>query len=170
MKRLLLLRHAKAVASSPGGDFERELAPRGRKDAAHLGAFLRSEGLVPQAVLASPARRTRETADLVRGAFTDPPELLTERALYLAEPSTILGAIRETDPDIATLLVVGHNPGTADLANLLVSSGDPHGRSLMQLKYPTAALAIIDLPIEVWQGASFHDGTLVRFMTPKLLP
>jgi phosphohistidine phosphatase len=169
MKRLLLLRHAKAVPSSPGGDFERELAPRGRKDAAQMGAFLRSEQLVPQLVLISPARRTRETADLVRGAFANPPELVANRALYLAEPVTILQEIRNTDPDVATLLVVGHNPGIADLANLLAAAGDPHSRSLMQLKFPTTALAVIDLPIEVWQGAAFHEGTLQRFMTPKLL-
>jgi phosphohistidine phosphatase len=169
MKRLLLLRHAKAVASAPGGDVERELAPRGRKDAARMGAFLRSERLEPQIVLTSPARRTRETADLVSAAFARAPSIVANRALYLADPFAMLEEIRNTDPQVATLLVVGHNPGIGDLANLLAAAGDPHARTLMQSKFPTAALAAIELPIEVWQGAAFHDGTLQRFMTPRLL-
>ena len=170
MKQLLLLRHAKAVPSSPSGDFERELAPRGRKDAARIGAYLQAEGLVPEHILISPARRTTETADLVREAFSSQPPLEGDRTLYLAEPHAILEAIRATEPEIDRLLVVGHNPGIADLADLLTNSGDPQARMLMQQKYPTAGLAVLSLPIEVWQGASFHGGSLDRFLTPKLLP
>ena len=170
MKQLLLLRHAKAVPSSPSGDFERELAPRGRKDASRMGVYLQAEGLVPQQILASPARRTQETASLVREALGDAPPLESPRALYLAEPHTILEAIRSAEPETERLLVVGHNPGIAELAELITVSGNLQARALVQQKYPTAALAVISLDIEVWQGASFHSGRLDRFLTPKTLP
>jgi phosphohistidine phosphatase len=169
MKRLLLLRHAKAVPSSPAGDFERELAPRGRRDATIMGAFLRDEGLRPDRILASPARRTRQTAELAATAFDPAPEVVYQRSLYLAEPHLILELIRDTDPAVETLMVIGHNPGIADLANLMTISGDPQARELMQESFPTAALAVIDLPEDLWQGVSFYEGVLQRFVRPKHL-
>lgn len=169
MKRLLLLRHSKTVPSSPQGDFERELAPRGRKDAARMGEYMADAGLVPAATLVSPARRTRETAELAMAECASAPVLIFERGLYLAEAQDIITLIRNSDPDIPSLLVVGHNPGLAELANLLTVFGDPQARQQMQAKFPTSALAVIDLPCDVWQGVAFHSGHLDRYVTPKLL-
>ena len=48
MRRLLLLRHAKAERSQPGQrDRDRVLAERGRNDAPRIGAYLARHGLVP---------------------------------------------------------------------------------------------------------------------------
>ena len=169
MKQLLLLRHAKAVPSSPSGDFERELAPRGRKDAARIGAYLQAEGLVPEHILISPARRTTETADLVREAFSRQPPLEGDRTLYLAEPHAIIEAIRATEPEIDRLLVVGHNPGLHDLAVRLIASGDVETRERVNEKLPTSGLVVIDLPFDDWSRLHANAGRLERFVTPRLI-
>lgn len=169
MKRVLLLRHAKALSSSPTGDFDRELAPRGRAEASRMGTYLREEGLRPDLILASPARRTRQTAELAAAVFDPPVQVAWSRILYLAEPHAILELMRDTAPDVETLLIVGHNPGIADFAHALTISGEAQEREAMQAEYPTAALAVIDLPGDLWQGASFREGILQRFVTPKRL-
>ena len=48
MRRLLLLRHAKAERSAPGAsDHERALIERGRKDAVKIGAYMAGHALIP---------------------------------------------------------------------------------------------------------------------------
>jgi len=43
MQRLILMRHAKAEASAPGGDVDRALSERGLRDAAAIGRALAIE-------------------------------------------------------------------------------------------------------------------------------
>ena len=65
-RRLLIMRHAKSDWGTPGEpDFDRPLAKRGQRDAPRMGEWLRAQGLVPDLVLASPARRAQETASKV---------------------------------------------------------------------------------------------------------
>ena len=69
-RQLMLLRHAKAELGGPGmTDFERPLAGRGRKAAARMGRYLAENGLAPDLVLCSPARRTRETWEIASAAL-----------------------------------------------------------------------------------------------------
>ena len=169
MLRLLLMRHAKTEVSSPGGDHERQLLARGRTDAQNIARDILARRAVPDLILSSTAKRTQETAQIVAGELPTCPEIVMDRRLYLADAGTILQKIRDTDPQVKTLLVIAHNPGIAELANLLVVSGDSESRNLMARKYPTAALAVISLPGDVWQGASFHEGKLEAFVTAKSL-
>ena len=103
MRRLLLLRHAKAERSQPGGrDEERPLTDRGRADAARLGAYLVRHRLVPDLALVSSAARTRETWHRAAAAFENAPPAHFEERLYGAAPEAILQVIRETAPEAAT--------------------------------------------------------------------
>src|SRR5690349_23520094 len=97
MRRLLLLRHAKAERSQPGGrDHDRILANRGRGDAAAVGAYLVRHKLVPDRALVSTSARTRETWALVAEAFAKPPKAEFDGRIYEASPEAILNSIRET--------------------------------------------------------------------------
>ena len=100
MRTLILLRHAKAVAYSPEGDFNRELAPRGRAQADRLGRWLADKPFAPALVYASPARRTRETADLAIAALPVKPERIDQASLYNADADEIIACepIYETFP------------------------------------------------------------------------
>src|SRR5262249_18566147 len=117
MRRLLLLRHAKAERLQSGGrDHDRILAKRGRGDAAAVGAYLVRHKLMPDQALVSTSARTRETWGLVAKAFAKVPPVEFEGTIYEAAPEAILKAIRATKPKARTLLLVGHNPGMQQLA------------------------------------------------------
>ena len=126
MKRLLLLRHAKAVpATDPLVDIDRPLADRGERDAQRIGERLRQQRLQPALVLSSPAARALRTAQLV-GRIIDYPRdaIALDRRLYLAEPAAIVEIIATQDAAVETLLVVGHNPGLTELAHELLPAFD----------------------------------------------
>ena len=167
--RLMLLRHAKAERGAPGTrDRDRELAPRGLKDAPRMGAYMARHKLIPDLALVSPARRTRQTWDGVAPAFPTLP-VTFEDELYESGPETVLAAIREVGADVATLLVVGHNPGLHQTARLLIASGDVEACERLNEGLPTSGLAVIDFALGEWEKLHPHSGRLERFVTPGLL-
>src|SRR5215468_12357382 len=111
MKELVLLRHAKSSwADEHVADFDRKLAPRGRKAAAAIGAWLAEHGFRPELILSSSARRTRDTVAGL-GVVAEGVEAAFEDGLYLAEPDGILRRIAKLKPALTRVLVIGHNPG-----------------------------------------------------------
>lgn len=170
MRRLLLLRHAKAERSQPGErDYERVLAERGHGDAPRIGRYMARHGFVPDLAMVSTSTRTRETWALCEPAFKRAPPATFEDRIYEATPQAILGVIKETDADVGTLLVVGHNPGLQELAALLVASGDIEARQRLKEGFPTSALAVINFAVDDWSGLHPHAGRLEHFVTPRML-
>ncbi|HWL30637.1 MAG TPA: histidine phosphatase family protein [Xanthobacteraceae bacterium] len=174
MRRLLLLRHAKAETAKPGRrDHDRILAERGRSDAEGLGVYLTRHTLVPDQALVSDAARTRETWARLAQAFKPPFDeaegVRFEDSLYEASPETILHAIRQTERKVRTLLVVGHNPGLQQLAAVLIASGDVDARRRLQESFPTSALAVIHFATNDWSELHPSGGRLEHFITPRWL-
>jgi phosphohistidine phosphatase len=170
MRRLMLLRHAKAERSRPGErDLDRILTERGRVDAPRIGQYLLRHGLVPDLAVVSPSVRTRETYELVAGAFERRPAVSYDERLYEAAPPAILAVIRETAPSVRTLLIVGHNPGLQELAALLIATGDVEARQRLKENFPTSALAVITFAVDAWSRVHPHGGRLEHFVTPQWL-
>jgi phosphohistidine phosphatase len=170
MLRLILLRHAKAAPISGGGDAERPLMQRGRRDAVRVGVYLAGHGLFPDLAVASSAKRTRETLDLALETFGEPCPVSADPRLYLAEAVSLLDLLRQTPPFVRVLLAVGHNPGFHELALMLVGHGDPTVRARLELGYPTASFAVIDFAADAWSDVRPGAGALDRFVTPEDLP
>jgi phosphohistidine phosphatase len=168
MRRLLLLRHAKSAWPDGTADVDRPLAERGRDAAPRMGAYIADEGLAPDLALVSPARRARETWDLVKARLGDVPMRLEPR-LYESTPVRLLTVVGEVQVSVRTLLLIGHNPAVEDLARQLAEEGDRDGLTRMARKYPTAGLAVLDFPVETWTEAVSGSGCLERFATPKSL-
>lgn len=175
MKRLILLRHAKAVAKDAADDFSRVLAPRGRADMTAIAAYLAGQAdRRPDLALVSPAARTRETWALAQakiGAIAT----AFEDEIYEASPEQLLDVVREADGILAdgpteTLILVGHNPGISELAQLLVASGESAARDELGRGMPTAAAAILDLDIAAWRELQPGTARLVAFVSPDALP
>jgi phosphohistidine phosphatase len=170
MRRLMLLRHAKAEKGAPGArDYDRVLMPRGVEDARQLGAYMAHHGLVPDQVIASGAARVQETWTGVATAFAPPPAARSEDRLYNADAGHILKVVQETAPTVHTLLVIGHNPGLHDLGRLLIASGDVEARERLGENLPTAGLLVIDIALDDWRRLHPHCGRLDRFISPRLL-
>lgn len=168
MKTLLLLRHAKSDWAEPGlDDIDRPLAPRGRAAAALMGRHLKAEGLVPDLVLCSSARRAQETWDLVAPELGREVPVRFRKGLYAVSSAALLGALRRVPDDCGRLLVIGHNPEMEDLAHRLAGSGKAKALASLAEKYPTAALAEIRFAQDGWSKIGEGSGALHRFVRPR---
>lgn len=170
MRRLMLLRHAKSDWSAPGmPDRSRTLAPRGRDAAPRMGQYMANEGLLPDHVIVSPAERTRETWRLVAGALPGRPATVFDARLYEAAVEDILAAIADAPEAAQTLLVIGHNPGLQETALFLSGAGARDMRRALKDKFPTAALAVLDVGRADWARLDAGCGRLDRFVSPRAL-
>jgi phosphohistidine phosphatase len=170
MRRLLLLRHAKAEPAGNARDFDRALAPRGRADARAMGGYIAAHGLSPDFAVVSPARRTVQTWELMAAAFASPCPPKYEPRLYDASEEALLAAVQAIPAARPTAMLVGHNPGFERLAALLAGRGARRDLDRMHEKFPTCALAVIDFDIDRWKDAAPTKGTLISFVTPASLP
>lgn len=158
MKRLILMRHAKSDWSLGEEDHDRPLNPRGAQSARALGNWLRSHDLLPDQVLCSSAKRTRQTLDGL--GLTAQTQF--DRALYLADPGLVLDCLSAATGD--TVLVLGHNPGVAMLAEGLVSAPPAHPRFF---DYPTGATLVVDFDADSWSRIELGTGRVQEFVIPK---
>lgn len=162
--RLWLLRHAKSSWDDTGlPDVERPLALRGQQAADRMRDYLAAEGIEPQLVLCSSATRARETlARVLPGLGTD-LQVLIEPELYTFDADVLLDRLSRVPDDVASVMLVGHNPAIEELAVRIANRGD----RLHELseKYPTAGLAEIEFLTGTWSG--IEPGVLTRFVTPR---
>lgn len=170
MKRLFLLRHAKAQPADGGTeDFDRTLMLSGMQDAAAMARHLRRNGHRPDLILCSAAARTSQTAELVLQQIET--EIEYRDNLYLADPGRILAAVRAAPAPVSALMMVGHNPGMEDLATQLarepVRSKERSRYEQLEEKFPTCALAILDFDAGRWRDIAPATGKLVEFVRPK---
>jgi phosphohistidine phosphatase len=170
MRRLILLRHAKAERPVGVRDLDRPLDSRGQEDAPRVGAYMTNHGLRPDKVIVSTSVRTQQTWDLAAGAFDKPPPVTFDERVYENESDILFGLIGTTEPQIQSLLLVGHSPSVHELAEFLIGTGDLEGRRLLHEKFPTAALVVIDFDADAWDRVEASSGRFERFVTPKSFP
>jgi phosphohistidine phosphatase len=148
MKRLTLMRHGDAQWKDPDvADFARPLNRRGSSEAEAMGRRLMELALVPDLIMASPARRTLQTAEIVARELGIPLRSIHyDEALYLAGAQEILRLARAVGPRVPHLMIVGHNPGISELAHLLASGVDIRGLA-------TAAICSVTFETDQWAAA-----------------
>ncbi|MBW5484200.1 SixA phosphatase family protein [Streptomyces bambusae] len=170
MPDLVILRHAKSAWPPGVPDRDRPLGPRGLRDAPAAGRLLAQSGPLPDLVLCSPARRTRETWELAARELPAEPPVRFEPRLYAADAEDILDTVREVPAGVGTLLLVGHNPGLQDLVLLLAGTarGGAGGDALDRLatKFPTSAVAVLAAP-GTWADLTPGGAALTAFEIPR---
>jgi phosphohistidine phosphatase len=169
-RHLIVLRHAKA-AWPDVEDRQRPLAERGRRDAPAAGRWLREtahrlDGFAIDRVVVSPARRTRETWDLVAKELDDPPNPVFDGRVYAATTSTLYTVLRETPARVRGLLLVGHNPGMQHLTVTLADEGSGAALDRAREKYPTSGIALFSLRGE-WADLAPGAALLTEFAVPR---
>jgi phosphohistidine phosphatase len=119
MKTLFLIRHAKSSWNNANlTDFERGLNDRGLRDAPFMADLLKKNGVKPDLMFVSTAKRTRLTAEyFVKSLGIEDTNLIFEETIYEAAPRTILSLIQGIDERKSIVLLVGHNPAMTDVAN-----------------------------------------------------
>lgn len=164
---LYLLRHAKSSwEAPPGADIERPLAGRGRRDAKAMAWYLHEQGVVPALVLCSPARRARQTLKPLQKWLTE-TRVVIDEALYGAPADRLLRRVRDIEEEVASVMVIAHEPGTRELALLLAGGGHDAVRRRVEEKFPTAALAALAVPGADWGSLGPGGAELRWFVTPK---
>jgi phosphohistidine phosphatase len=167
MHTLHLLRHAKSSWADEGlADHDRPLAPRGVKNAKQMAEHLGTLEIAPDLVLCSTALRTRQTLDLVAPALGDAPIELSDD-LYEASLADVLERLRRLPEPLGTVLVIAHNPGLEDLALHLAAPGPI--RDEPAVKFPTGALASLEIGQGSWADLRAGGAELVSFTVPRSL-
>jgi len=169
MKRLTLIRHANADwkdANVP--DFDRPLNKRGLSEAEAIGKQLLEHEVLPDLLLASPARRTQQTAEIIAHKLDLPQRRVkAHEGLYLATIDDILALVRATGPKVQHLAIVGHNPGISEVAKHLAPG-------VITADLTTGAGCTLTFTARSWPGiqppaaraAEFHPpGKLFRLFT-----
>ena len=160
MGRLILMRHAKSSWQDPAqDDHARPLNKRGRASAKAMGQWLRSKRYIPDEVLSSDAQRTGETFIGLNLPIT--PSYL--HALYHASADEMLMQLRAARG--ATILLLGHNPGAAEMATRLAQTPFDHPRFH---DFPTCATLVLDFAND-WPSVNWQSGDVVDFAIPREL-
>ena len=155
------MRHAKSSwLDAELSDFDRPLNQRGRLAAPFMGRYIAEHGYVPQAIVSSPAKRARETAELVKANAGFDPEIRFYERIYEASPNALRQVVSEFSDSLASAMLVGHNPGVEAFIRHLTGQIEP---------MPTAALAVIDLDIDSWSKIDHRTGRVVVVIRPKSL-
>jgi phosphohistidine phosphatase len=165
MKRLYLLRHAKSSwkdTSLP--DHDRPLAGRGRRATKAIARHLGAQSIEPDLVLCSTARRARETLDRIEKALGT-PTVRVEDDLYAASAPALLERLRSVPDTVESVMLIGHNPGLQELALELVRPSPK--ASDLATKYPTAALATLELSASTWHELDRDTAELVDLVRPR---
>jgi phosphohistidine phosphatase len=163
IKKLLILRHAKAQKDAPVGDHLRALTDRGRGDSTTIGDYLHSLVGVPDAFIVSDAQRALQTAELAAAACDFDKPLTIEPAIYGADASQLAEIVRHLPDAAACVVIVGHNPGMQDLVEALSGSDGVINH------LPTAGLAYLEHDGKRWSDLAGGTCRFRGMTSPRLL-
>ncbi len=160
MKKLYIVRHAKASWEEEQTDFERLLSKRGRQDAGLMCDKLAEYHISPQYVLCSNARRTRETWEILSQTLSAVGQVDLSNDLYLASAQQLAMQIARLPETVSSAMIIAHNPGVSMLTNYLTGEES--------INFPTLGIASILLTIDNWQELAGGVGVLENFIYPKM--
>lgn len=92
-----------------------------------------------------------------------------ESGLYAATAEQILACLRTVDPQVTSVLVIGHNPGLQDLA-LELAGDDPEVANQLRENFPTGAIAEVVADCDAWSDLTPGTTQVVSLTVPRDLP
>lgn len=162
MKQLIVIRHAKSSWDDPSlDDFDRPLNARGKRDAPEMGRRLKAAGVMPDRMVASPAKRAYATAKkIAKELGYKKAAIQTQQRLYHAEAEEILAVVRELDDNDEIVFVFGHNPGLTDFVNMVGNGVDIEN-------IPTCGVVVFKCNVKSWIELQPGACELLNFDFPK---
>jgi phosphohistidine phosphatase len=157
MKKLLLIRHAKAEKDTSVKDINRPLKYIGIQDAGFMADRIKEKSIIPQIIITSPALRTKTTAEIFADHLLLPaPE--TKKAIYEASQQTWLKVINQLPDQYDFIAIVGHNPGVSQILYYLTGEAR---------EVHTSTVALIDFETDDWASVSGETGKLAYYSSPN---
>ena len=161
MKNIYLIRHAKSDWSDESKiDFERGLNKRGQKAIFTMANVLNEKKVMPDLILSSSAKRAKLTAKGLGKEIGYAGEIRYIDSLYMAEPETVHALIQELNDTYDNLFIVGHNPETTELCNIMTDAYIDN--------VPTLGIVALELPVEHWEKVTMGEAKLTFFIYPKM--
>ena len=161
MKNVYLIRHAKSNWNDESkSDFERGLNKRGQKAIPTMANALKEKQIIPDLILSSAAKRTKLTAKGLAKEIGYTGEIQYTDTLYMAEPEEVLSLIQNMNDKYDTVFIVGHNPETTELSNIMTNCYIDN--------VPTLGIVAIKLPVSSWKHVVTEEGKLTFFIYPKM--
>ncbi|EDO6912217.1 histidine phosphatase family protein [Campylobacter coli] len=156
MKKIYILRHAKAVKDEEVQDFDRKLNKRGKEDLEKLFYNLKTHEIKFDFILSSPSKRTAKTAKKIAEFYNfDKEKIQFIDELYLANLSKIYQILQTVDKKYNEVLLVGHNPTLMELGEFL--------GSLCLTSFPTSSMLCLEFDIEDFKDLKAHSGKVIFF-------
>jgi len=153
-KKLLVIRHAKAVQHSYEDDFNRNLRKKAEGQIMTMSAVLKNLHILPDLVLSSAALRTQQTTEgFAKHLGFDKEKILLKKSMYNTDVSTLIKEINEVSKEINTLFLVGHNPTVGMLVDDLTGDFGHH--------FSTCALALLHFEIDSWAEVMTNTAKLI---------
>lgn len=161
MKTLLIVRHAKSSWDpAVTNDFDRTLNDRGKVDAPEMAAKLKREGIVPDLLISSPAKRAHKTAELFAGVFDIEKEnIQLIDNLYEPRMQAFQDAVTAIPETVSIAALFSHNPGVTDFANSLTTTRVDD--------MPTCAVFAVQFEAASWKEFMEVEKTFLFFRYPK---
>ncbi len=167
---IYIFRHAKSSWDNPDlADFDRPLSLRGQRAGVLMRDYIQFADMEPDLVLCSSSVRTRQTLDAILPAIGAQAELKYDRRLYNGGAQALLNRLRRLPEEVASVMVIGHNPALQALATRLAGSGDPEALIRLDEKFPTAALATLVVQQEHWQDVAAGNCEMHSLVVPREL-
>ncbi|MGV8137575.1 MAG: histidine phosphatase family protein [Mangrovibacterium sp.] len=162
MKRIVIVRHAKAVPYGYDDDLNRKLRRQGKEDAKIVSMALKEDRIIPDLIISSPAKRAFKTATIFAETLRYPvSRIMVEDELYEGlTTQDFIEIIRNLPEDMQTVFVFGHNPSLYYLVNNLVK--------LFNSDMPTCSTVGIDFSVDNWKEVSAREGKLAFQFMPRL--
>jgi phosphohistidine phosphatase len=163
MKRVVIVRHAKAVPYGYDDDFSRKLRDRGKDDANRISSKLMGDGVKADLIISSPANRALKTAKIYAENFRYQINAIQiEDELYEGMTTQeFIDLLREISEEVQTVFVFGHNPQVYHLTNNLVK--------LFNSDMPTCSTVGVDFDVQSWKEVSARGGDLAFHLIPRML-
>ncbi len=160
MKILYLIRHAKSSWDNPEElDIERPLNKRGKKDAPLMGEKLRMQGIMPDFVISSPAKRTIATAKIITKSIKYPKRIIEKQELYHPTDLQLLNTIKHIHNDKNAAMIFTHHPGITDFVNRICQTNYE--------KIPTTGVVCIAFDTNNWERIKYDNASLLFLDYPK---
>ena len=161
MKNLYLIRHAKSDWSDESlSDFERGLNKRGKRAIFTMAEALKNKKIMPDLILCSAAKRTKLTAKGLAKEIGYNGKIKYMDELYMAQPHDVISIIKEIKQKYDNVFIVGHNPETTQLANILTDENIEN--------VPTLGIVSFQLPVKDWSRLEPKNAKLNFFIYPKM--
>jgi phosphohistidine phosphatase len=161
MKTLIIMRHAKAISNNPDySDFERPLTQYGLKATIFIGNIIYQKGLTANLIIASPTKRAKQTAVLVKETAELNAKIEYREEIYGSKPKTFFQLISEVNNDYNSIILIGHNPEIEYFIGQLTG----------EIQFmPTSSIAIIKLSIQNWSDITINCGWVEELLKPREL-